>query len=62
MSLFPPSFPLPRADEISVDRWVLAATAAVSIGAGLFFGLLPGLQAGRGRLTEVLRASGRVDE
>jgi putative ABC transport system permease protein len=60
VSLFPASFPLPRADEISVDGRVLAGTAAVSIGAGLFFGLLPGLQAGRGRVADVLRAGGRA--
>jgi putative ABC transport system permease protein len=59
VSLFPARFPLPRAEEIGVDRAVLAATAAVSVGAGLFFGLWPGLQAGRGRLADVLRASGR---
>jgi putative ABC transport system permease protein len=60
VSLFPASVPLPRVGEIRVDRWVLAATASVSIGAGLFFGLLPGLQVGRGHLAEVLRASGRA--
>jgi predicted permease len=60
VSLFPASYPLPRAGEIGVDRWVLVATAGASIGAGLFFGLLPGLQAGRGRMAEILRAGGRA--
>jgi putative ABC transport system permease protein len=60
VSLFPASFPLPRAHEISVDGRVLACTAAVSIGSGIFFGLLPGLQAGRGRVADVLSAGGRA--
>jgi putative ABC transport system permease protein len=60
ISMFPANFPLPRAEEIRVDRSALAWTAAVSIGAGLFFGLLPGLQAGRRGLVESLRAGGRV--
>lgn len=60
VSLFPASFPLPRAEEITVDGRVLAGTAAVSMGAGLVFGLLPGLQAGRNRVADVLRAGGRA--
>jgi predicted permease len=60
ISMFPASFPLPRAEEIRVDRSALLWTAAVSIGAGLFFGLLPGLQAGRRSLVDALRAGGRA--
>jgi len=60
IAMFPANFPLPRAEEIRVDRSALVWTAAVSIGAGLFFGLLPGLQAGRRSLVEALRAGGRV--
>jgi putative ABC transport system permease protein len=60
VSLFPASFPLPRAEEIAVDGRVLAATALLSIGAGLLLGVLPAWQAGRGRMAEVLRAGGRA--
>ena len=60
LSLFPDGFPLPRASEVRVDGRVLAATAALSIGAGLLLGLLPAWQAGRGRVAEVLRAGGRA--
>jgi putative ABC transport system permease protein len=60
LALFPESFPLPRAQEVAVDGRVLAATAALSIGVGLFLGLLPAWQAGRARMAEALRASGRA--
>jgi predicted permease len=60
VALFPASFPLPRAEEIGLDGRVLAATAALTLGAGLLFGILPGLQAGRGRVTDVLQAGGRA--
>jgi hypothetical protein len=60
LSLFPASFPLPRAQEVAVDARVLAVTAALSIGVGLVLGILPAWQAGRGRMAELLRAGGRA--
>jgi putative ABC transport system permease protein len=60
VAMFPANFPLPRAEEIRVDRAALVWTAAVSLGAGVFFGLLPGLQAGRRAITDALRGGGRV--
>jgi predicted permease len=59
LSLFPASFPLPRAEEVAVDARVLVLTAGLSIGVGLVLGMLPAWQAGRGRTAEVLRAGGR---
>jgi putative ABC transport system permease protein len=59
LALFPDSFPLPRAGEIAVDGRVLAATAALSIGAGFLLALLPAWQAGRG-MAERLRSGGRA--
>ncbi len=38
---------IPRLDEVAVDTNVLLFTAAVTVTAGLLFGLLPALQAGR---------------
>jgi putative ABC transport system permease protein len=58
-SLFPPSFPLPRATEIAVDRSVVAVTLGVSCGIGLLFSLLPVLRAVQGRLADSLRSGGR---
>jgi predicted permease len=43
-----------------VDGRVLAATAALSIGAALVFGLLPGLRAARGRGADALHAGTRT--
>jgi putative ABC transport system permease protein len=59
VALFPASAPLPRAQEIAVDRWVLAFTLGVSIAAGLLFGLAPAWHARRGNLAGALQGSGR---
>lgn len=50
---------LPRAQEISIDGRVLAFTLALSVMAGLLFGLAPALQVSRAELNSVLRAEGR---
>ncbi|HYM27760.1 MAG TPA: ABC transporter permease, partial [Steroidobacteraceae bacterium] len=50
---------LPRAQEISTDGRVLAFTLALSVMAGLLFGLAPALQVSRAELNSVLRAEGR---
>jgi putative ABC transport system permease protein len=51
---------LPRLDEISVDITVLAFTMVLTVGAGILFGLVPALHAGRGDLQSTLRDEGRV--
>jgi len=53
---------LPRASEVHIDGYVLAYTAAVSVLAGIVFGLAPALQASRPDLNSVLRAEGRGQE
>jgi predicted permease len=50
---------LPRAQEISLDRWALGFTALVAVLAGILFGLAPALQAARADLREYLKESGR---
>jgi putative ABC transport system permease protein len=57
--MLPVDFPLPRMREIAVDRGVLAFTMLVSLGCGVFFGILPALQADRARLNEGLHDGGR---
>jgi putative ABC transport system permease protein len=51
---------LPRLVEFSIDWRVLVFTAAVSIGAGLLFGLVPALRAARLDLNTVLNGTGRA--
>jgi len=50
---------LPRASEISIDSRVLLFTAALSVFAGIIFGLSPALKTARVSLMEVLKESGR---
>jgi predicted permease len=50
---------LPLASEIRADSAVLAFTLAVSLAAGILFGLAPALQASRPDLNSVLRSEGR---
>ncbi len=47
--MLPSEFPLPRLQEIAVDRTVLGFTLLVSIACGLFFGIFPALQVDRAR-------------
>jgi putative ABC transport system permease protein len=49
---------LPRAGEIRVDGVILGFTAALSIAAGVLFGLFPSLRASRPDVADVLRAHG----
>ncbi|HLG54667.1 MAG TPA: ABC transporter permease [Vicinamibacterales bacterium] len=51
-------FDLPRADEVHLSGIVLAFTTAVSVAAGLVFGMLPALQIMRPGVVESLRQSG----
>jgi putative ABC transport system permease protein len=50
---------LPRLHEVRIDGRVLGFTAAVAIGTGLLFGLLPAVQASRPNITGMLKEGGR---
>ncbi len=58
-TLFPPSFPLPRAQEVGIDRTVVVFALAAAAAVGVLFGLLPALQAKPANLYDPLRSSGR---
>jgi len=53
-----PALHLPRTGEIQLDWMVLAFSAALSVSAGILFGLLPSLGASRPDLIAILRAGG----
>jgi predicted permease len=50
---------LPRANEVSLDSRVLLFTMALSLFAGIIFGLAPALKTSRVDLHEILKESGR---
>jgi putative ABC transport system permease protein len=50
---------LPRVRDASLDRWVLMFTAGITLLTGLFFGLVPALQASKPNLNETLKDAGR---
>jgi predicted permease len=50
---------LPRSNEVSLDVRVLLFTLALSLFAGIFFGLAPALKSSRTDLQETLKESGR---
>jgi putative ABC transport system permease protein len=50
---------LPRVREASLDGWVLAFTAGITLLTGLSFGLVPALQASKPNLNETLKDAGR---
>ena len=51
--------PLPRAQEIGLDTRVLIFTTAISLLAGILFGLAPALKTSRPNLQETLKEAGR---
>ena len=59
VSMFPATFPLPRAAEIAVDWRVLLFTAAASIGAAAAFGVAPAFQSRRRSLVDALQGGSR---
>ena len=50
---------LPRANEVALDSRVLLFTMALSLFAGIIFGLAPALKSSRVNLQEILKESGR---
>ncbi len=50
---------VPRLDQVGVDPTVLVVMAAVAIGTGILFGLLPALASSKPELTEALKEGGR---
>jgi len=59
LKTLPEGFPLPRIQEIAVDRTVLAFSLLISLACGLFFGIFPALQVDRARMTGGLQQGGR---
>ena len=51
---------LPRAQNVSLDRWALEFTVLVAALAGIAFGIVPSLQASRADLDESLKESGAL--
>ena len=52
---------VPRIDSVTVDRWVLAYTAALSLLVGLLFGIIPAWQASRTDIHEAIKEGARGD-
>ena len=50
---------LPRIESISIDPWVVAFALAISLAAGLIFGLIPVFKYARPHLSIALRSGGR---
>ncbi len=50
---------VPRLEQVSLDWSVIGFTAAITIGAGVLFGLLPALQAARNDVKAALQEGGR---
>jgi predicted permease len=48
---------LPRVEEISLNPWVLAFTAGISILTGILFGLIPALHASKTSVNELIKDS-----
>jgi putative ABC transport system permease protein len=59
LRMLPADFPLPRLNEITIDRGVLGFTVMVSLVCGMVFGLIPAWQADRSHVIEGLRGGGR---
>jgi len=57
--LLPPTFRLPRIEEVSIDPQVLLFTAALTIGAAILFGLAPALRSRHMEHAQGLRENSR---
>ncbi|HLH39148.1 MAG TPA: ABC transporter permease, partial [Bryobacteraceae bacterium] len=60
LAMLPLNFPLPRLAQIHVDGTVLLACLAISLAAGLIFGLAPALAADFSNPANTLRKAGRA--
>ena len=58
-AMFPPSFPLPRGNEITVDGVVVFFTLAVAVVAGIVFGVVPAINTRQTNLSDPIRSSSR---
>jgi predicted permease len=58
-TFFPPAFPIPRADEITLDAMIVAFALVLCAVVAVLFGVVPALQVSRGSPIEPLRASAR---
>ena len=58
-ALFPDRIPVPRLEQTRLDGEVFWFTLAISLAAGLVFGLVPALEATRGNLIDGLREGAR---
>jgi putative ABC transport system permease protein len=52
---------VPRIETVAVDWTAFAFATAISLGAGLLFGLMPALEASKGQMERTLRESSRSD-
>jgi putative ABC transport system permease protein len=59
-ALFPPAFPVPRGNEISMDGAVVLFALFVSILVGIVFGIVPAMISSRTELADSIRSSGRA--
>jgi len=59
VALLPAASRIPRLDDVRLDGGVLLFTLAISVLAGLLFGIAPGLRAARGDLSVEMREGGR---
>jgi len=50
---------IPRLDEVSINRWVLAFTLGAGVVTGVVTGLIPALQSSRSDAADTLRGGGR---
>ncbi len=58
-AMFPPTFPLPRGNEVAVDGVVVAFTLAVAVLVGIVFGVVPAIHTSQTNLSDPIRSSGR---
>jgi predicted permease len=59
-ALFPDTFPLPRANELTLDGSVVLFTLIVSTAVGLIFGIIPAIHSGGRELADAIRGSSRA--
>lgn len=59
-AMFPPTFPLPRGSEVTLDGTALIFAVAVAIVVGIVFGVAPAMQTSGVNLADPIRAMGRT--